>query len=228
MVFQLNRVPELNALVTRTGGQTADPSSLSKTGLLIKAKIDWPDVIFYDGTASDGFTIFIGPLPTPWLNPVTVPADMDAFVVLAPATKLKELTGCRSDKGLPSFRHAMYYDEYAVQCVAEVIGDSMVEGFGCLVPNINTPSDNTSVVCTPKQLFALVSILSGDAFSGKRTSDSAFLKEMKEANVNKETVLVSGPELYLSIMLARMASVLARHRSKGIQPMPSILHSVPL
>src|SRR5690242_14026801 len=103
----MNRTAVLSRLPGVQGGPSLDPSEMAKSGLVMDVQFDYTAVQLEDNTATDGFIIHVGTMPTPLSTPVVVPAGAEALITLAPPTRITERSKCLTGNKLPRLQ---YYD----------------------------------------------------------------------------------------------------------------------
>jgi len=134
---------------------------LQTTGFTIDVSTDWTYGIFQEGSASDGFSIFVDRLPTQFEDPTFIPACMDAVVSLAEPQKTTEITQCRHLSQISNLKYFDYYDPYGTLCMADNVTDSMRAFVGCVLPVLSHfPRES----CTFNQMFFVSTGLSQMGF----------------------------------------------------------------
>src|SRR4051794_4771857 len=117
---------------------------VQKMGLSADVNIDWGIGAFDDGSASDGFHVFVGAPPCPFRVPVHVPSNMDIRIALAQPRWVEEITGCRATSDIPKLRYFDHYDPYGILCVGNAFVEIMLPTYGCQIPILSYIPENDS------------------------------------------------------------------------------------
>lgn len=149
-----------------------------RSGLTFDVSNDWTFGIYQDGSASDGFHMFIDELPGQSNVPVPIPAGADALITLAQPKKLQDLMHCyKKDKAL-KLAYFDHYDPQGIQCKFEKASDIMFDLIGnCRLPGLSYfPKD----MCSFDQMVLIYAgVANPDVFS-KLTGKFVSVQKAKE------------------------------------------------